>query len=196
MVLLNTALSLLILLEEVIIVFLVLPWAPTKRIGQLFYFLRRWGFPGKLTFVVYVVFAIVIVLLNIVGLELYYLQVNEELQNTFNEFRSNLFTSLKLFIVVHRFLNLLSNEASLKSVCKSLQKKLKLQEGEAFEYKDGEFVEDDEEVQQLKEELEQVKQELLASRAVISRLQRQSDKSEHELKRLQESTQDSRKKEF
>ncbi|XP_035228471.1 uncharacterized protein LOC118200613 isoform X2 [Stegodyphus dumicola] len=174
---LNAALSLLILSEEIIIAYLILPWTPTSRIGDIFYFLKRWGFPGSITLTLYIVFVLVFVTVNIIGLELHYLQVNENLQLSFEEFKNSLISSLKLFVVIHRFLHVLSNEAALRRTCSLLRKRLKFEQNEELDEKQlAEGLDDDLEVESLKYELEKAKSELEAMRLSYSRLQERLEK--------------------
>ncbi|XP_054718731.1 uncharacterized protein LOC129228113 [Uloborus diversus] len=175
---LNAALSLLVLFEEIAIICLLLPWIPAKRIGSIFGFIRKLGFPEKITLSLYIVMVLVVMVLNLIALELHYLQLDENLLSSFDEFRNNLFTSLKLFVVMHRFLHLLSNEASLRKTCKLLKKRLKIEQDEELDEKDlGETVDDDTEVDILRGELERTRLDLEAMKLAYATLQEKIEKT-------------------
>ncbi|GFX59752.1 uncharacterized protein TNCV_1777911 [Trichonephila clavipes] len=97
-------------------------------IGDIVCYLRKWGLPVKLPISLYIFFVVVFFTLSIISLELHYLQINESLKTNFDEFKSSTFTAIKIFVVIHRFVHLLSNESSLRSTCKLLRKRLKFEQ--------------------------------------------------------------------
>ncbi|GFU46066.1 uncharacterized protein NPIL_27831 [Nephila pilipes] len=174
----NAALSVVILLEELIVFCLILPWIPVNKIGDIICYLRKWGLPVKLPISLYIFFVVVYVTLNIISLELHYIQVNESLKSNFDEFRSSTFTSIKLFVVIHRFVHLLSNESSLRKTCRLLRKRLKFEQNEELDEETlAEGLNDDNlEVEKLRFELDQTREQLESLKQSHARLQRELEK--------------------
>lgn len=148
--------------EEFFLICLVLPWVPSYRLGELLNFAKKFRLPVNLTFTMYFTFSIVFIVVNIVGLELHVLQVNELVRESFDVFRWNLFHALKFCIIIHRVLSLSMNEASLRQTAKTLDVSLQA----ILEEKDKENVkqkshQDNLEVQLLREELQKTKNELI-----------------------------------
>ncbi|XP_021003512.2 uncharacterized protein [Parasteatoda tepidariorum] len=171
---LNAALSFLILLEEFVVFCLILPWIPTKKLGDIVNFIRKWGFPTRIHFLVYISLGALFVIFYFISLELHYLQINENLRVSFDEFRNSLLTVVKLFIVIHRFFDHLCTESSLRNTCKVLRKRLKDEKGEDFDTMEAlEAIDDDLELENLRYELKKTKLELDCLRTSYSKLQQQ-----------------------
>ncbi|KAF8793225.1 hypothetical protein HNY73_004734 [Argiope bruennichi] len=174
---LNAALSFVNLLEEIIVFVLILPWIPINRIGDIICYLRKWGLPVKLPIALYIFFVVLFATLSILSLELHYLHVNENLSTNFEEFKNNVFTAVKIFIVIHRFLYHLSNESSLRKTCKLLKKRLKFEQNEELDEKDlAEGLDDNLEVEKLRFELDETKEQLESLRMSYAKLRRELEK--------------------
>ncbi|GIY49249.1 uncharacterized protein CDAR_524041 [Caerostris darwini] len=171
---LNTILSFVILLEEMIVFCLVIPWIPVNKVGDIVCYLRKWGFPVKLPLSLYIFFVVLFLTLSFLSLELHYLQANEGLTSSFDEFKSSTFTAIKIFVIIHRFLYLLSNESSLRKTCKILKKRLKFEQNEELDDAElAEGLEDDLQVEKLRFELDETREQLESLRRSYSELQQE-----------------------
>ncbi|GIX97880.1 uncharacterized protein CEXT_398851 [Caerostris extrusa] len=124
--------------------------------GDVVCYLRKWGFPVKLPLSLYIFFVVLFLAFSFLSLELHYLQSNEGLTSSFDEFKSSTFTAIKIFVIIHRFLYLLSNESSLRKTCKILKKRLKFEQNEELDDAElAEGLEDDLQVEKLRFELDE-----------------------------------------
>ncbi|GFY53125.1 uncharacterized protein TNIN_132851 [Trichonephila inaurata madagascariensis] len=150
---------------------------PVNKIGDIICYLRRWGLPVKLPISLYIFFVVVFFTLSIISLELHYLQINENLKTNFDEFKSSTFTAIKIFVVIHRFVHLLSNESSLRNTCKLLRKRLKFEQNEELDEEIlAEGLDDNLEVEKLRFELDQTKEQLEFLKQSNARLQRELER--------------------
>ncbi|XP_076318825.1 uncharacterized protein LOC143229861 isoform X2 [Tachypleus tridentatus] len=121
---LNLFTTVVLLAEQGLLFALIFPWIKPHKWAQWVGFFRRFKYSNNLTFTVYFSFALVFLILNFVALELHELQVQEAMKQSFDEFRGNVFTCLRICVIIHRILHLTLANYDLQNLTVSLENRI------------------------------------------------------------------------